>query len=204
MIRKISAHYLWLNSETLLKYGVMAFSHNGIIVDIKDNKGIPEESESLEFFNGLIIPGFVDIDIVQVKTKAIRTFTADPKHGLQVELPDHLQFLIIDNPNLLDKADVLRLLALERDGIKVVLKLDAGVKNTQASIFKNVHKLALSGTIDFGHILRWTTINPARCMGIDAMCGTIAPGKQPGLNVVSGIDYTTMSLTENSSIRVII
>lgn len=204
MIRKISAHYLWLNSETLLKYGVIAFSHNGIIVDIKDNKGIPEESESLEFFNGLIIPGFVDIDIVQVKTKAIRTFTADPKHGLQVELPDHLQFLIIDNSNLLDKADVLRLLALERDGIKIVLKLDAGTNNSQSSIFSNICKLALPGTIELVHLLRWTTINPALCTGIDNMCGSITCGKRPGLNVISGIDYAAMRLTETCSIRVII
>ncbi len=204
MIRRISAHYLWLNSETLLKFGVIAFSRNGFITDIKDNKGLPEESESLEFFNGIIVPGFVDIDIAQVKTKAVRTFTVDSKHGLQVELPDHLQFFIIDNPNLLDKADVMRLLAKEGEGIKVVLKFDSGAKNTQASIFNHICKLALPGTIDFVHLLRWATINPALCMGIDAMRGNIASGKQPGLNVVSGIDYASMSLTENSSIRVII
>lgn len=203
MIRKISAHYLWLNSETLLKYGVIAFS-NGIILDIKDNKGIPEESESLEFFNGLIIPGFVDIDLAQVKTNAIHTFTVDPKRRLQVELTDHLQFLIIDNPSLLDKADVLRLLAMEREGIKVVLKFDADPNNSQSLIFSNICKLALPGTIELQHLLRWTTINPALCMGIDDMSGSISCGKRPGLNVISGIDYTAMSLTETSSIRVII
>jgi imidazolonepropionase-like amidohydrolase len=204
MTRRISAHYLWLNSETLLKFGVIAFSHNGVITDIKDNKGLPEESEKLEFVNGLIVPGFVDIDIAQVNTKAIRSLTVDLKRGLQIELPYQLQFLIIDNPNLLDKADVMRLLALERDGIKIVLKFDTDVNNSQASIFNNICKMALLGTIDFAHLLRWATINPALCMGIDAVRGSIALGKQPGLNVVSGIDYATMSLTENSSIRVII
>lgn len=204
MIRRISAHYLWLNSETLLKYGVIAFSHNGAITDIKDNKGIPEESESLEFFNGIIVPGFVDIDIAQVRTIAIRTFTIGTKRVLHVELPDHLQFLILENPNLFDKADVLRLLALEREGVKIVLKFDVGEKNSQSSIFSNICKLSLPETIELPHLLRWTTINPALCMGIDNMCGSITCGKRPGLNVISGIDYAAMRLTETSSIRVII
>lgn len=204
MTRKISAHYIYLNSETLLKFGVVAFSQNGVITNVKDNKGMPEESESLEFFNGFIIPGFVDVDLPHVKSNAVRIFSDGIRNGLHGELPGSFRFLIIENPGFFDSDEVARLLTLEHQGAHIILKFDADRANLQSSIFRSIRKLALPGTIDFAHLLKWTTTNPALCMGIDTMYGTITPGKHPGLNVISGIDYATMSLLETSSIRVIV
>ncbi|HEX2935970.1 MAG TPA: amidohydrolase family protein [Bacteroidales bacterium] len=204
MTRKISAHYIYLNRETFLKFGVVTFSQNGVITSVKDNKGIPEESESLEFFNGIIIPGFVDVDLLQVKTNAVRIFSDGLKDGLHGELFGSFQFLIIENPVFFDNDEVARLLTLEHQGAHIILTFDADPANFQSSIFRSIRKLALTGAIDFAYLLKWSTINPALCMGIDAIYGTIAPNKQPGLNVISGVDYASMSLSETSSIRVIV
>lgn len=204
MIRKISAHFIYLNSKALLKFGVIAFSPDGVITDIRDNNGMPEESEGLEFSNGIITPGFIDIDCSCIQSRSAQTYTPGPKGSFQVELPERGQFLILENPERLAQTEVLRLFSLEREGVYIILKFDNNPMNLQQTIFKNICKLILPGTIDFADILRWTTINPALYMGIDHSYGTIAPGKQPGLNAISGFDYSTMHVTETSSIRVIV
>jgi cytosine/adenosine deaminase-related metal-dependent hydrolase len=60
MTRKISAHYIYTINSAPLKNGIIEFDHNGYIVDIIDTGGNLRESERLEFFDGIITPGFVN------------------------------------------------------------------------------------------------------------------------------------------------
>lgn len=64
MIRKISAHYIFPVSSTPLKYGILVCTGNGEILDVIDKKGIFREEASLEFYDGILIPGFVRINLL--------------------------------------------------------------------------------------------------------------------------------------------
>ena len=59
-MRKISAHYILTGSGVLLKKGIVTLTDQGVIADITDTKGELNEIAGLEFFSGMITPGFVN------------------------------------------------------------------------------------------------------------------------------------------------
>ena len=59
-MRKLSAQYIFTNTGSPLKRGIITVDDNGIITDVEDTNGLPAEKHSVEFYNGIIAPGFVN------------------------------------------------------------------------------------------------------------------------------------------------
>jgi len=59
-MRKLSAHYIITGTGAVLIKGIVILSDNGTVVDIIDTKGELEESSNVEFYSGVLIPGFVN------------------------------------------------------------------------------------------------------------------------------------------------
>lgn len=59
-MRRISANYIFPVSSAPLKNGIIEINEQGVIHNIIDTKGALSESRNLEFYNGVIIPGFVN------------------------------------------------------------------------------------------------------------------------------------------------
>ncbi len=59
-MKSFSAQFIITNSGPVLKRGVVKAGDDGTIISIDENGGDLKESSSLEFFNGIIIPGFVN------------------------------------------------------------------------------------------------------------------------------------------------
>ena len=62
MIRKISAHYVFPVTNPPIKFGIIICSSSGEIIDIIDNNGAFKEIASLEFYDGILVPGFIKDD----------------------------------------------------------------------------------------------------------------------------------------------
>ncbi|MBN2597023.1 amidohydrolase family protein [Labilibaculum sp.] len=60
-MRKIAANYIFPVIATPLKNGIIVLDENNYIVDIIDTKGQIKEIQNLEFYSGIIVPGFVDV-----------------------------------------------------------------------------------------------------------------------------------------------
>ena len=58
-MRKIAANYIFPISAKPLKNGIIELDDSGKIVNIIDTKGDLKESAGLEFYNGILVPGFV-------------------------------------------------------------------------------------------------------------------------------------------------
>ena len=58
-MKRFSAQYIISNSGPLLKRGLITTSDDGTIINIEHTGGDLEEKHSIEFHNGIIIPGFV-------------------------------------------------------------------------------------------------------------------------------------------------
>lgn len=58
-MRKISANYIFTGKE-ILKNGIIEIDEKGQIIKIINTNGKLQEEESLEFFSGVIVPGFVN------------------------------------------------------------------------------------------------------------------------------------------------
>ena len=59
MIR-LSAHYIFMGNGTILEKGIIVLTDQGVVADIIDTKGNLEESAGVEFYSGVITPGFVN------------------------------------------------------------------------------------------------------------------------------------------------
>jgi len=59
-MRKISAHYIFDGKGTFLKNAIIIIDDEGTIIDLIHTKGQLEESEGIEFYNGIITPGFIN------------------------------------------------------------------------------------------------------------------------------------------------
>lgn len=59
-MRRFSANYICPVNRAPLKNGIVEINDNGEIKNIIDTKGDLKESRNLEFYNGVIIPGFIN------------------------------------------------------------------------------------------------------------------------------------------------
>jgi cytosine/adenosine deaminase-related metal-dependent hydrolase len=59
-MKRFSAHFIFTNTKPPLKKAVITADDDGKIISIDDSGGNLQESHSVEFFNGIIIPGFVN------------------------------------------------------------------------------------------------------------------------------------------------
>jgi aminodeoxyfutalosine deaminase len=59
-MRKISASYIFPVFSKPLRHGILVISDKGEILDIIDTEGKLKESDSLEYYNGILVPGFVN------------------------------------------------------------------------------------------------------------------------------------------------
>lgn len=60
MMRRFSANYIFPANKSALKNGIVEVNDSGEILNIIDTKGELQESRNLEFYNGIITPGFVN------------------------------------------------------------------------------------------------------------------------------------------------
>jgi len=58
-MKRISAAYIF-TGKNILKKGVIEIDNKGKIINIIDTEGDIKESDSLEYYNGVIVPGFVN------------------------------------------------------------------------------------------------------------------------------------------------
>jgi aminodeoxyfutalosine deaminase len=50
-------------------------------------------------------------------------------------------------------------------------------------------------------LIKWACLNGARALNIDDQLGSFEKGKKPGVNLITGIDFNNMKLTEKSRVK---
>ena len=83
-----------------------------------------------------------------------------------------------------------------RNGLNICLGTDSLASNTALSLLGEMQHL---GKIPLAELLTWAAPNGARALGFSDL-GEVAAGKRPGLAVLSGLDYDSMTLTPASCI----
>ena len=59
-MRKFSAHRIYPVSSPPIDFGIIETTNDGTILNIRDTGGQPVEETGLEFYSGIIVPGFVN------------------------------------------------------------------------------------------------------------------------------------------------
>lgn len=72
-MRKIAATYIYPINQTPIKNGILSLTDDGTIIEISGNNEKLEEQSGLEFYSGIIVPGFVNthchIELSHLKNK---------------------------------------------------------------------------------------------------------------------------------------
>jgi cytosine/adenosine deaminase-related metal-dependent hydrolase len=59
-MRRFSAHYIFIGTGDVLKKGIITVNDEGIITELIDTGGDLKEEASVEFYNGILVPGFIN------------------------------------------------------------------------------------------------------------------------------------------------
>ncbi len=89
---------------------------------------------------------------------------------------------------------------LRRNGLNICVGTDSLASNWSLSM---VEELKTMRSVPLAERLDWATRVGAAALGLSHL-GDIEVGKRPGINILSGVDYRTLELTERSRVRRII
>jgi len=59
-MRKLSAHYIITGTGAILVKGIIVLTDEGIVTEIIDTNGELDEKAGVEFYSGVLVPGFVN------------------------------------------------------------------------------------------------------------------------------------------------
>lgn len=116
-MRKIAATYVFPIHQPPLKNGIVILDNDGTILDILDTKGKLSEQANLEYYNGILIPGFIN---AHCHTELSFLHNRIPE---QLGLPGFLgEINKLRNEEILDKEEKIRQVDkdLFRQGINAV------------------------------------------------------------------------------------
>jgi len=127
-MRRIAANYIFPVNNTPLKNGIVEIDDNGVILNLIDTKGDFTESRNLEFYNGVIVPGFVNshchLELSDLKDKLKQGLTHP---GFIYEMVKFKKSHITESSN---KVAFLEDDLMKRNGIVAV----GDIANTELSI----------------------------------------------------------------------
>jgi len=142
-MRKISAQYIFPVTSKPLKKGIIIIDDKGKIIDIIDTKGELKETAGVEFFNGIIVPGFINthchLELSYLKEKIPKN-TGHPEFIKQII---HNIKTIIPDIKIIEAAD----LQMQKEGIVAVgdisnVKLSFDVKRKSPIYYHTFIELA--------------------------------------------------------------
>ncbi len=214
-LRKISSRYIYTSKGEVLENGIVIVNNEGIIVDLINTNGCILEEEGLEYYSGIICPGF----IISCKNLLLN----DAKEARQLDL-----FLFKRGIVSVGDFSFKNNIKYYNDGNKVIYQDVSSIFEsstfTQNEIVKhnsegeNIYCLGFSsnysvnsfslksilsdllesGIINsFNDIVELLCVKGAKYLGIEESYGTIEKGKKPGLNLISGLNLSNIKSTSD-------
>jgi len=111
-------------------------------------------------------------------------------------------FILCPNSNLYIENQLPPVSLFQNEKLNICIGTDSLASNHQLSILLEIITLQQNfPNIELKNLLKWATLNGAKALGIEQNFGSLESGKKPGINLISGVDFKTMKLTENSKIK---
>ncbi|HVU57085.1 MAG TPA: amidohydrolase family protein [Puia sp.] len=101
----------------------------------------------------------------------------------------NLYFCLCPNANLYISGQLPDVDLLQRYGCDIVLGTDSLASNHQLDILEEMKTLqGYFPDLSTATLLQWATSNGAKALQLDGVLGTFAPGKQPGVVLIEGME----------------
>lgn len=111
-------------------------------------------------------------------------------------------FALCPNSNLYIENQLPPVSLFRDEQLNICLGTDSLASNHQLSVLEEMITLQQNfAEIDLEELLIWGTLNGAKALGIENRFGSFEPGKKPGVNLISGVNFDKMKLTEKSWVK---
>lgn len=84
---------------------------------------------------------------------------------------------------------------LRRKGVRIAVGTDSLASNDSLDLIAELRKFR---GVPLEELLSWATVNGVKALGLEREFGLFEPGRKSGVVLISGIDWESMSLTEQS------
>ena len=111
-------------------------------------------------------------------------------------------FALCSNSNIFIENKLPPINLLKNEKLNICLGTDSLASNHQLSILSEMTTIQQNfPEIKLEELLIWATLNGAKALNIDSNFGSFQAGKNPGINLISEIDFRNMKLTDNSKVK---
>jgi cytosine/adenosine deaminase-related metal-dependent hydrolase len=111
-------------------------------------------------------------------------------------------FVLCPNSNLYIENQLPPIKLFRDEKLNICIGTDSLASNHELSVLAELITLQQNfPELELTELLIWATLNGAKALGIEATFGSFEPGKKPGINLISGVDFKTFRLTENSKVK---
>ena len=115
---------------------------------------------------------------------------------------DKTHFVLCPNANLYIENQLPPVDLFRDEKLNICIGTDSLASNHNLSVLDELKTLQLHfPKIHLEELIRWATFNGAQALGVADNFGTFEKGKKPGVNLISGIDFDNMKLTEKSKVK---
>lgn len=111
-------------------------------------------------------------------------------------------FVLCPNSNLYIENQLPPVDLFREEKLNICLGTDSLASNHNLSILDEMVTLQTNfPEIELKELIGWACLNGARALQIDRQFGSFETGKKPGVNLITGIDFRNMKLTEKSKVK---
>lgn len=115
---------------------------------------------------------------------------------------DKTHFVLCPNSNLYIEDALPPVRYLMTGNLNICLGTDSLASNNNLSVLSEMITLQNKfPELELELLLKWATLNGAKALGIDSNFGSFEPGKKPGINLISGIDFQQMKFTHSTTVK---
>ena len=117
-------------------------------------------------------------------------------------LTSNIYFCLCPNANLYIENRLPDIEMFINEGMKITIGTDSLASNDSLSVLDELKTIAkYFPKIPFETLITWATKNGAEFLGFEKELGTIEIDKKPGLNLITGIDWEKMKLSEKVEVK---
>ena len=117
----------------------------------------------------------------------------------RVKERDNLYWCLCPNSNYYIENKIPPVKLLIEENCEIVIGTDSLASNKKLSIFDEIKTLQLNfPSLSIEELVRWSTINGSKALGMDDNFGKIEAGRKPGLLLLRNVDLINMKLLSES------
>ena len=132
------------------------------------------------------------------------TFTEkeDLEELKKIRSMDNTFFVLCPNSNLYIENQLPPFPLFREENLNICLGTDSLASNRELSVLAEMITIQFNlPELKLEELIQWASINGAKALQIENQFGSFEVGKNPGVNLISGIDFKTMKLTEKSKVK---